>query len=63
MSFVTLNRYSLIVLFVLLGFAMNTNAKVLIMNEDEAALYFLYRVLAVAGFSVLTAKTRNQLTY
>ena len=61
MSFVTLNRHSLIVLFVLLGFAMNTNAKVLIMNEDEAALYSRQRVLAAAGFSVLTTKTRNQL--
>ena len=61
MSFLALTRHSLIVLFVLIGFAMNTNANVLIVNENEAALFSRQQVLAAAGFSVLTARTRSDL--
>ena len=61
MSFVKLNSHLLIILFVLLGFAMNIHAKVLIMNEDHAALCSSKRVLAAAGFSVLTARARSEL--
>ena len=61
MSLATLSRHSLIALFVLLGFAMNTYAKVMITNENEAASGSVHRVLVAAGFTVLTARTRHEL--
>lgn len=48
-------------LFLLFGLAMNTRAKVLILNEDGAGLLLCQQALAAAGFSVLTTQTRDQL--